>query len=396
MDRFRVLSDLHMDVNRNFPFSIGDTGVFTVVAGDVSGYPYIFSSPGRSRPVKVEVENERKAYGFFNGSEYVKVVYDRGSGEWRWNGKPVLPESSGISVSTYGETAEGDFFTLSIASPERWLRKNAPNGVLVAGNHLVYNRGGLSLEGLKKELAGKFPPDASMTFLDSSVGTVSKEVDGILFVGSTLYTDYSYSPPSLRRMYGKGGGKDAGKLIVECNARNAVSYMNDFRFGMVEDGGKLRPLSPMDYLRYFRESISSIKEAVESEPDRDVVVVTHHCPSAGCISDKYVSSETNASYVSDLEGFIVSHPNIRCWVCGHVHHRASFKVGGCRVVMNPLGYCRSGEYMGECGNGGAWTPDTFVDTRTWEVETVPFDLSEWDRKVKELLDAERNAPFFMF
>lgn len=38
MKKFRVLSDLHLDVNVKFPFSIGD-GVFTVICGDTSGSP---------------------------------------------------------------------------------------------------------------------------------------------------------------------------------------------------------------------------------------------------------------------------------------------------------------------------------------------------------------------
>lgn len=40
--RFRILSDLHLDVNSDLPFSLqGDTSVFTLIAGDIAGIPKI-------------------------------------------------------------------------------------------------------------------------------------------------------------------------------------------------------------------------------------------------------------------------------------------------------------------------------------------------------------------
>ena len=41
MKKFRVLSDLHLDINKKYPLKIKDKDVFTVICGDTSGYPNI-------------------------------------------------------------------------------------------------------------------------------------------------------------------------------------------------------------------------------------------------------------------------------------------------------------------------------------------------------------------
>lgn len=39
MKKFRVLSDLHLDINEKYPLEIQDKDIFTVICGDTSGYP---------------------------------------------------------------------------------------------------------------------------------------------------------------------------------------------------------------------------------------------------------------------------------------------------------------------------------------------------------------------
>ena len=36
--KIQVLSDIHLDVNRNHPFSLPDSDTFTIIAGDISAY----------------------------------------------------------------------------------------------------------------------------------------------------------------------------------------------------------------------------------------------------------------------------------------------------------------------------------------------------------------------
>ena len=66
MEKFRVLSDLHMDINEKYPFSLNNSDVFTVIAGDTSGLPFIINAKCDNPHVGLKVESsikiaERKA-----------------------------------------------------------------------------------------------------------------------------------------------------------------------------------------------------------------------------------------------------------------------------------------------------------------------------------------------
>ena len=36
--KIRIFSDLHLDVNDDYPFLLEDTETFTIICGDISGY----------------------------------------------------------------------------------------------------------------------------------------------------------------------------------------------------------------------------------------------------------------------------------------------------------------------------------------------------------------------
>ena len=409
MDKFRVLSDLHIDINEKFPFSIDDTSIFTVVAGDTCGHPYVISAKCSNSHVGIKIENSLKAGRFFGKAKRATVVYNAAKDEWTYKGKPIPDDAismsiNGVWTSDFSKKEnekpipDGEKVIFHVTNIEKWLRDNIDNGILIAGNHLVYNRNGMSIEELKRNLGATFPSYSNITFLDQSIGVMTKEVDGILFVGSTLYTDY--------KLPIRGTKNVSEAKTIEYNKRIATPKMsggglNDFNWGKTEEAtynkawifegdSDLSYLTPNNYERFFHRTFDAIKKIVEENPDKEIVVVTHHCPSTKCISAEYIGSDLNSSYVSDLDDFILSHPNIKCWICGHVHHRASFKIGGCLVVMNPLGYCKYGEYLSSHdGVSGEWTPNTFVNTKTWELEKEAVDLTKWGKR-REKYEKERE------
>lgn len=297
MDKIRIISDLHLDLNKRYPLKL-EKDVFTVIAGDTSGDPK-------------------------HGSN--------------------------------------------------WIQRHVKNGVFVSGNHLVYNKNGLTIQELREIYANNFPESKSMTYLEKMTekGVFYKKVDGILFVGSTLYTDFCLN----------------GRY--EDNVYWSRRRMNDYHWGLVKDDrlGTIIKLNPEYLAECFKKTLAAFTEVIErfqkEEPDTPVVVVTHYCPSKKCISEAYLDSEMNASYVSDLEDFITSHPNIRLWACGHVHHQDSFKVGNCLIVMNPRGY------VDRCEDA-QFDPELYVDTKNWELhkhERTPEQKTEWDKRFKQLIKA---------
>ena len=192
---------------------------------------------------------------------------------------------------------------------------------------------------------------------------MTKEVDHILFIGTTLYTDY--------------------KLLASCpeeyaklHATNPRYGMNDFDLGYTNDLGNIRHLRPTDYQHWFMESKKEIMKAVVKNPDKKIVLITHHCPSLKCCEHSQVFNGDIpevllSSYASNLEPFITAHPNIKLWICGHAHRRQNFKLGSCLVMMNPRGH--GVETYG-------FNPNTYVDTKTWTCTEEPFHNSQWEQE----------------
>jgi Icc-related predicted phosphoesterase len=73
--------------------------------------------------------------------------------------------------------------------------------------------------------------------------------------------------------------------------------------------------------------------------DRKYVVVGHHSPSKQSTKPQYENDyHLNGGYSSDLEKFIIDHPQIKLWTHGHTHDEFDYMVGGTRIFCNPRGY----------------------------------------------------------
>lgn len=240
-----------------------------------------------------------------------------------------------------------------------WVKENCPNGVCIAGNHIVYNNYGLTLQDLKQSLKEDFPLTSSMKFLDNDSVELN---DNIIIVGTTLYTDYA-----LYR-YKFDGSENEGWLQRALS--DAKRFMNDFKWGLYDTGETVVELMPEHYLEMFNKSLEYIKNVCESNPDKQIIVVTHHAPSSESIHQRYQFSRANDGYASHLDDFILNHPNIKAWIHGHVHDRFNYMIGNCRVICNPRGYVGRMEDMN-------WNPCFYLDTETWETSS---DESWFKRK----------------
>ena len=329
--KIRVFSDIHLDVNERFPFSLkeNEKDCFTLIPGDVSGNP-----------------------------KYTA----------------------------------------------KWIQQNIHNGMFIVGNHdPAYNDLGWTIGKQKQFLHEKFPEDGHVTFLDESVGVMSKTIPGtnILVIGSTLYTDYKYVSEFMQKCLDDGNArrKENGEegLVAEMVNMSAASRgLNDFRWGHVEDEFddlrlKQRFVRPDDYKRWFEVTFSKMAQLVQENNDKDIIIMSHHCPTPKCIAEQYVNDKMNASYVSDLEKFIVDNPSIKAWCCGHVHSVTITTVGdnGQLIVCNPRGYERDMENEN-------WNPNTYIDTDTWTVVTEPYKNEKLELARKKFRDQFMKwAPFFM-
>lgn len=230
-----------------------------------------------------------------------------------------------------------------------WNKNNIQQGLTIAGNHLGYSpshpelniNGEFHRSNTKnaqlKELGNTLFNPEGIQFMSNSV----KEYRGIIIIGSTLYTDFA--------LYGE-------KYVEEAMAY-AKKYMNDFKYIMVDghrdyertpEGWKvtmrkrsestLRLFTPQDHAYFFNYSFNFIKEKVLEYAHKPIIVVTHHAPSPYSISEEYAGSMLNPAFASNLNKYIVEHPQIRLWCHGHVHNSCDYILGETRVVCCPFGY----------------------------------------------------------
>ena len=302
-----------------------------------------------------------------------------------------------------------DMFTLvagdisgSPLGAAKWIKSNISRGAFISGNHDVYDTEG-TIEEVKAAFAKEFPASSDVTYFDYEVGVVSKDIgENILLVADVMYTDYTFPAG-----YRNPTGDVQRNMCIADPWRSGRGGMNDFNYGMckktwksINDSTSSQPgrLVPEYYLEHHIAAFNEITKIVDSNKDKDIILMTHHCLSPKCIDEAYDHDSLNASYVSNKEAWIIAHPNIKCICSGHIHARKSFNVGNALYAMNALGYCREHyrEWSNEARSYVPWTPDCIIDTSTWTVEFKPHELKDWDKQYeREYEKFNKILPFLI-
>jgi predicted phosphodiesterase len=184
--------------------------------------------------------------------------------------------------------------------------------IYVMGNHEHY---GFRFDKTYSQLLLNVPDNVRLLEKEST------EIDGVLFIGATLWTDCNKGDP-----------------ITMMQLR---SSMNDYRVvqNYYKDKGQYFKLIPEFTYKEHRQTLEYFRGELIRNPDRPVVIVTHHSPSKQSIKPKYQGDyHMNGGYSSDLEQFILDYPQIKVWTHGHTHDTFDYMIGQCRVICNPRGY----------------------------------------------------------
>lgn len=183
--------------------------------------------------------------------------------------------------------------------------------IVIAGNHEFYNGNfHKGLEYLREEY-GQYP---NVHFLEDDC----IEIDDVLFVGGTLWTDLNNFDQ-----------------LTEIMIKN---MMNDYHV-IKNDAKGYRKLLPVDTQQRHVKTLNYIKQIVTQNPDKKIVVVTHHAPSSQSIMERYKEDHImNGGYYSELSEFILDNPQIKKWFHGHMHSHFRYQIGETEVICNPRGY----------------------------------------------------------
>jgi predicted phosphodiesterase len=236
--------------------------------------------------------------------------------------------------------AAGDIHT-PLSAGVRWLAERADGRpvIYIPGNHEYYayqrrftitdeaKRG----QALADELGIHLLQDAEVV------------VDGVRFLGSSLWTDYE--------IYGNPVGA----------MRHAQNWMNDHRVIFPCEIGK--PLKPEEALSWHKVSRVWLSEALRVPFDGPTVVVTHHLPHPDSIHPRYAGDPLTPAFCNDLSE-LVENSGAALWVHGHTHASCDYVAGQTRVVCNPKGY-------GPISTGGDYENPEFDAGLVVEIESQP-------------------------
>lgn len=180
--------------------------------------------------------------------------------------------------------------------------------VFVTGNHEYYGSCIDKVDGWFQEYD---EDNINFHFLNGS----SVKLDGVMFVGGTLWTDFGEFNP----------------LYMQ----DAMLFMSDYRLITV----KQRKLKATDTYKIHKKHLTAIESVLHSDEER-VVVVTHMLPSFECIDDCYKTSDNwsiNYAFASHLDD-LISKGKPDLWIYGHTHSSGNFNIGDTRMIANPNGY----------------------------------------------------------
>lgn len=145
-------------------------------------------------------------------------------------------------------------------------------------------------------------------------------IDGVRFLGCTLWTDFG--------LFGEGERPWAYSA--------AWQDMPDFH--AISCGERL--FAPSDAAEMHRQDVAWLRRQLfEQHFPGQTVVVTHHAPARTSVPRRYRDNLLSACFASrceDLFGTAV------LWVHGHIHDTLDYEQRGTRVVCNPRGYFRPG------------------------------------------------------
>ena len=172
----------------------------------------------------------------------------------------------------------------------------------VPGNHEYY---GGDFDDFNTKMTDKCSKLAGVHYLNP--GSVA--IDGVLFVGATLWTNFGDNP------------------LSEHAAKRGI---NDFR---VIKGFDVNRCAQTYYTH-----IDYIKNAYEDRGKHKVVVVTHFLPARECIAPRWRGPDLINDYFANNLGDYISTMSDTTWMFGHTHDSTDIVLGDTRVVANPHGY----------------------------------------------------------
>jgi len=145
-------------------------------------------------------------------------------------------------------------------------------------------------------------------------------IQGVRFVGATLWTDYELNGTTRASMILAGQEMPDHKMI---------------RYR--EPSGHISRFMPWHTRAEHKLDRAFIEAELASPFEGPTVVVTHHLPSRQSVATRFVGNPLNPAFASEL-GPLIEAFRPALWVHGHSHHSMDYRIGETRILSNPKGY----------------------------------------------------------
>lgn len=203
---------------------------------------------------------------------------------------------------------------------------NFPHVIYVMGNHEYYHSDFATELG---EVRRKLAHLTNLYILEREV----KVIGDVTFIGGTLWTDMNNH--DVLTLYHMRTMMNDFRVIT--NSAVPVHFRTqegEFKTRV----GKFSPEDAVSEHVKMKEYIQVVTAMLGKNPNK-YVVVGHHAPSRRSTHEMYAHDTVmNGGYSSDLDEFIMDHPEIKLWTHGHTHYPFDYMIGETRVVCNPRGY----------------------------------------------------------
>ena len=157
----------------------------------------------------------------------------------------------------------------------------------------------------------------------------------VRFVGTTLWSDFdALGPTDLQ------AAQSVNALADQLKARDKAFSAANF---YLKKAGTTRHGAPWLAAQVRDEALlcqAWLRAALGQLFDGATVAITHFAPSLKSSDPRYGLTPGTAGFCNALDDLL---PQAQLWLHGHLHSPSDYRVGGCRVVANPLGYARKNE-----------------------------------------------------
>jgi Icc-related predicted phosphoesterase len=211
-----------------------------------------------------------------------------------------------------------------------------PHVIYVMGNHEHYNG---DYRNTITTLRDRLSYIRNLHILDKDTFVI----DDVTFIGGTLWTDMNKEDPiTLMQMSGMMNDfrcVDNSHRMVNFKAYEQIHGVDNREKPIFKQ--RAARFTPEDAVEDHKQMMDYIRIMIEGKWDQKFVVVGHHAPSKQSTHPRYKEEVVmNGGYSSDLDDFIIDHPQIKLWTHGHTHEDFDYMIGSTRIVCNPRGYIR--------------------------------------------------------